>query len=74
MPKIIRNWAKCRKCRDVIESTYRHDFVKCKCGAIFVDGGHDYYRRGFDKAENLIELDDEGREVELDNEGNEFKD
>jgi len=44
--KIIKNAAKCLKCGDVIESKYRHDFVECSCGAIFVDGGHDYFRRG----------------------------
>jgi len=39
-----RNRARCRKCKDVIESKFRHDFVTCKCGAISVDGGHDYQR------------------------------
>lgn len=43
--KIIRNRAKCLKCGDIIESKYRHDFVNCKCGAIYVDGGHAYLRR-----------------------------
>ena len=41
-----KNQAKCRKCKDVIESKHRHDFVSCKCGSIFVDGGNDYIRRG----------------------------
>lgn len=45
-PKIIRNAARCRKCKTVIESKHRHDFVSCKCEAIFVDGGKDYLRRG----------------------------
>lgn len=43
---IKRNAARCKKCGDVIESEHRRDFVSCKCGAIFVDGGHDYIRRG----------------------------
>ena len=43
--KIIRNRAQCNLCKDIIESTFRHDFVNCKCGAIYVDGGHDYLRR-----------------------------
>lgn len=42
---ITVNKARCRKCGDVIESTHRHDFVSCKCGAIAVDGGRDYLRR-----------------------------
>lgn len=43
---IVRSRARCTKCGDVIESKYRHDFVMCKCGAIFLDGGHDYVRVG----------------------------
>lgn len=45
MSKIIRNSAKCRKCGDEIESRHRHDFVRCECGAIAVDGGREYLRR-----------------------------
>lgn len=47
MQKIIRNMIKCNLCGDIIESTYRHDFVSCKCGSCSVDGGKDYLRRGF---------------------------
>jgi hypothetical protein len=56
-----KNKAQCRLCKDIIESTFRHDFRRCKCGAIFVDGGHDYMRRG-GKFEDIIELSemDEG--------------
>ncbi len=42
---IVVNKIRCNKCRDEIESTYRHDFVTCKCGACSVDGGKDYLRR-----------------------------
>ena len=45
MKKIIVNKIKCNKCGDIIESTHRHDFKFCKCGAVAVDGGHDYLRR-----------------------------
>ena len=47
MYKIIKNAAQCRLCGDVIESKTVHDYVACKCGAIFVDGGKQYLRRGF---------------------------
>jgi hypothetical protein len=40
--KILR----CKKCKTLIQSHYRHDFVFCKCGSIFVDGGSDYVRYG----------------------------
>ncbi len=42
---IIKNAVKCNICGDIIESKYRHDFVICKCGAVAVDGGHEYLRR-----------------------------
>ena len=42
---IVKNAIKCKKCGEIIESTYRHNFVTCKCGACSVDGGHDYLRR-----------------------------
>ena len=45
--KIIKNAIRCNLCGDEIESTGRHDFVWCKCGACAVDGGHDYLRRCF---------------------------
>ena len=58
---IIKNKAQCGLCKDIIESTYRHDFKECKCGAIFVDGGKDYLRRG-GELDDIIELSemDEG--------------
>jgi len=43
----MRNRARCRRCKDVVESLHRHDFVPCGCGAIFVDGGTEYLRAGF---------------------------
>jgi hypothetical protein len=39
-----RNVAICRKCGDFLESVHVHHFVTCKCGAISIDGGHDYGR------------------------------
>jgi hypothetical protein len=53
---IISNKAKCRLCDDVVESKHRHDFVTCKCGEIFVDGGTTYLRRGATNFDNFIDL------------------
>ena len=62
---LIRNKAQCRKCGDIIESTYRHDFVWCECNTIFVDGGIDYLRRGgdFDYFIDLSEAIDETLDI-----------
>ena len=46
MKRIIKNAIRSNFCGDVIESTYRHDYVICRCGACAVDVGHDYLRRG----------------------------
>jgi hypothetical protein len=58
---ILKNKAQCKICEDIIESTHVHDFRECKCGAIFVDGGKDYLRRG-GELDDIIELSetDEG--------------
>lgn len=38
--------AKC--CKMLIASLHHHDFVRCKCGKSFVDGGTEYRRWGGD--------------------------
>jgi hypothetical protein len=57
MPKILRNRVRCLECNEIIESHTRHDFVKCKCGNIAVDGGLAYLRRvgNIDRYEELSE-------------------
>ena len=42
----LHNRIRCNHCGDVIESEYQHDFKYCKCGLVYVDGGHSYLRRG----------------------------
>ena len=54
--KIKANKAKCKLCKETIESTSRHDCVSCKCGEIFVDGGTEYLRRGAKSFKNFIDL------------------
>ncbi len=45
MMRILVNKIQCKKCGDIIESLSVHDFKFCKCGAVAVDGGHEYLRR-----------------------------
>lgn len=54
--RVITNKAKCRLCDDIIESKYGHDYVRCKCGEIAVDGGKSYLRRTANSLDNIIEL------------------
>lgn len=62
---IISNKAKCRLCDDVVESKHRHDFVSCKCGEIFVDGGATYLRRGATNFDNFIDLSETTKEEDF---------
>ena len=61
MKKIIVNKIKCKKCGNIIESTYTHDFKYCLCKSIAVDGGHSYLRRLGDEndIEELSELEND---------------
>jgi len=59
---ILKNKAQCNKCKEIIESKHRHDFRQCKCGAIFVDGGKDYIRRG-GELDDIIELSEVDEEI-----------
>lgn len=53
---IIRNAAQCYLCKDVVESFHTHDMDTCRCGEIFVDGGHEYLRRGANDLKNIIDM------------------
>ena len=44
---IERNSIRCDSCGEEIESTDRHEFRACSCGAVMVDGGLSYRRRVF---------------------------
>lgn len=59
----LRNAVRCKKCGQIIRSTHVHDYVKCKCGAIAVDGGSWYLKRSGDIA-NCEELSERYEEVE----------
>ena len=39
--RIILNKVQCNHCGDIIISHHRHDYKKCSCGTISVDGGHE---------------------------------
>lgn len=53
--KLTKNAAECPTCHDVIESKSVHDFQRCGCGRIFVDGGLEYRRFGWSEAGKPID-------------------
>ena len=54
--QIIRNRIRCKKCGDIIESYYCHDYRECSCGSCAVDGGRQYLRRCFAEQDGFEEL------------------
>lgn len=58
---ILQNQVKCGICGDTPYSSHVHDFKRCKCRAVAVDGGLSYLRRAgeFLKSEEMsIEMED----------------
>jgi len=53
---IVTNKAQCKLCGDIIESLNRHDYKRCSCGEIAVDGGKSYLKRSAGDLSNIIEL------------------
>ena len=59
----MRNRAKCKLCKDIVESFHVHDYVTCSCGEIAVDGGLQYLKAVAKNWENFLRVDDEGNEI-----------
>ena len=59
MGRILRNAVKCNHCGNVIESESLHDFVRCSCGRVAVDGGKDYLRCVFHEDADFTEMSEE---------------
>lgn len=58
--------AECPNCGDLIYSRARHDFHRCSCGEIAIDGGFDYVKMAFKKIvpkQQQIEIDATKKEL-----------
>jgi hypothetical protein len=58
----MKNRAKCKLCSSIIESHHSTDYIYCKCGEIYVDGG-DALRCGAKDWGNFLRIDDDGNEI-----------
>lgn len=58
MKKIKRNIISCKHCSDIIESKNEHDFKRCKCGKVGIDGGLEYCKRIFPSNPPELHYDD----------------
>ena len=61
--KQMRNIAKCKLCKEIIESFHRYDYFTCKCGEISIDGGNEAFLSSARNFENFLRVDDEGNEI-----------
>jgi len=59
----MRNRAKCKLCKSVIESFHEHDWVECQCGEISIDGGQYYLKASAKDFTNFLRIDDVGNEI-----------
>jgi len=59
----MRNRAKCKLCKNIIESKYEGDNVHCECGEISIDGGNERLSCASLNWENFLRVDDEGNEI-----------
>ena len=50
------NRIKCNLCGYIIQSFHTHDFKRCICGRVAVDGGLDYARRIYKKEGDYTDL------------------
>lgn len=53
---IVSNQVRCNLCGDEPFSAHRHDYKKCKCGSVGVDGGMNYLRRTFNDDSDFTDL------------------
>lgn len=61
----MRNRAKCKICRQIIESKTVHDYVTCPCGEISIDGGPGYLRCIAKDFYNFLRIDEDDNEIEV---------
>lgn len=61
----MRNRARCRKCRDILESFHRYDFVMCSCGSISISGGDYAFECAAKDFNDFLRIDDNGNEIEV---------
>jgi len=59
----MRNRAKCKLCKEIIESFHEFDYVSCKCDEIAIDGGTTRYRAYAKNWDNFVRIDDYDNEI-----------
>lgn len=61
----MRNRAKCKLCKEILESFHEFDYVKCKCDEISISGGTVRYECAAKDWNNFLRIDDAGNEIPI---------
>ncbi len=61
----MRNRAKCKICKEILESFHEFDYVKCKCDEISISGGNIRYECAAKNWDNFLRIDDAGNEIKI---------
>lgn len=61
----MKNRAKCKICKEVLESFHEFDFVTCKCGEISICGGNIRLEVSAKSFDNFLRIDDLGNEIKV---------
>lgn len=59
----MRNRAKCKLCKEILESFHLHDEIECKCGEIRISGGSQKYLCFAKNWDNFVRLDETDKEI-----------
>lgn len=59
----MRNRAKCKLCKSVLESFFADDYVHCKCGEIAIWGGNQELGTKANNYANFLRVDDKDNEI-----------
>jgi len=59
----MKNRAKCKLCKNVIESFHELDYVSCSCGEISICGGNYKYECYANDFNNFLRIDDQENEI-----------
>ena len=60
----MKNKAKCKLCKSVIESFFADDYIECKCGEIALHGGM-AMKCSAKSWDNFIRVQEDGKEVPI---------
>ncbi len=61
----MRNRAKCKLCKEILESFHEFDYVKCKCDEISISGGNIRYECAAKNWSNFLRIDESGNEIPI---------